>query len=140
MAYPGETSVISGGKLITKWKEGEVNGHRAWVASIPAVKKGAWYFQQLWVNGERRIRPRLPKEGLYRIERLVGVTKDSPYSQGQDRFVYAKGDIDPQWHNLEDVEVVALSYWTESRMWIKEVTGRRGLVRFDPQTRKRLSY
>ena len=138
-AYPGETPVISGGKQITGWSEAEINGHRAWVASMPAVRRGAWYFQQLWVNGERRMRPRLPKEGLYRIERLVGVPKNSPYNQGQDRFVYAKGDIGPDWHNLEDIEVVALSYWTESRLWIKEVNRRRRLVSFDRRSSKRLS-
>ena len=136
-AYPGETPVISGGKRIMGWNETEVNGHRAWIASIPAVKSWTWHFQQLWVNGERRMRPRLPKEGLYRIERLVGVAKGAPYNQGQDRFVYAKDDIDPNWRDLEDVEVVALSYWTESRMWIRGVNRR--LVSFDRRSSKRLT-
>ena len=138
-AYPREEPVISGGRRITRWKETEVNGHRAWVSSIPAVRKGSWSFQQLWVNGERRLRPRLPREGLYRIDRLVGVTAETRYSLGQDRFVYAKGDIDPDWHNLHDVEVVALCYWTESRMWIKDIDRRRRLVLFDRTSSKRLT-
>ena len=138
-AYPGEKPVISGGRRITRWKETEVNGHRAWVSSIPAAKKGSWSFQQLWVNGERRLRPRLPREGLYRIEQLVGVDAETRYSQGQDQFVYAEGNIDPTWHNLHDVEVVALCYWTESRMWIKDVDRRRRLVLFDRASSKRLT-
>ena len=138
-AYPGESPIISGGKRITRWRKTEVNGHRAWVASIPAVKSGKWRFQQLWVNGERRLRPRLPREGLYRIERLVGVNKSTPYHHGQDRFVFAKGDLNPDWHSPQDVEVVALSYWTESRMWIKEISRRRRLVVFDRTSSKRLT-
>lgn len=138
-AYPGESPIISGGRRITRWQETEVNGHRAWVASIRAVKRGSWHFQQLWVNGERRLRPRLPREGLYRIERLVGVNKSTPYHHGQDQFVYAKGDLNPDWHSLQDVEVIALSYWTESRMWIKEISRRRRLVVFDRKSSKRLT-
>ena len=137
--YPGESPIISGGKRITGWQETEVNGHRAWVAPIPAVKRGNWHFQQLWVNGERRLRPRFPREGLYRIERLVDVNKSTPYHHGQDQFVYAKGDLNPDWHSLQDVEVIALSYWTESRMWIVEISRRRRLVVFDRKSSKRLT-
>ena len=137
-AFPEEEVVISGGKRIRGWKETKVHGKRAWVASIPAAKRGNWYFQQLWVNGERRMRPRLPREGLFRIERLVGVNAKTPYHQGQDRFGFARGDIDPKWRNLRDVEVVGLSYWTESRMWIREI-GRRRLVIFDRKSSKRLT-
>jgi len=138
-AYPGEHPAISGGKRISGWKATEVNGHAAWVASVPGVAQGKWYFQQLWVDGERRMRSRLPEKGLYRIERLIGVSGKTPYHQGQDRFVYGKGDIDPKWHNLGDVEVVGLSYWTESRMWIKEIDRRRRLAIFDRVSSKRLS-
>jgi hypothetical protein len=138
-ACPGERPVVSGGRRVSGWKETLVNGHRAWVAFLPAVRRGTWSFQQLWVNGQRRLRPRLPREGLYRIQRLVGVNKKTAYNEGQDRFVYTSGDLDPDWRNLTDVEVVGLSYWTESRMWVKEIDRRKRLVCFDRVSSKRLS-
>ena len=59
-AYPSETPVIDGGKRITDWKQETINGVDVWVAELPAVASGEWYFRQLFVNGERRQRPRLP--------------------------------------------------------------------------------
>jgi len=131
--------VLSAGRRIANWRVTEVNGCRAWVADLPSVRRGAWWFQQLWVDGERRLRPRLPHRGFHRIDRLVGVNAKTAYNQGQDRFVYAPGDIDPRWHNLGDVEVVALSYWTESRLWIDSISPRRRLAKFDRVSSKRLT-
>lgn len=149
MAYPAPTvtwrahgrgtPILSAGRRITGWRETRVNGCRAWVAKLPAVKRGTWWFQRLWVDGERRLRPRLPRQGFHRIDRLPGVTPKTAYNEGQDRFVYGPGDIDATWRNLRDVEVVALSYWTESRMWIESVETRRRLVRFDRVSSKRLT-
>jgi hypothetical protein len=38
-----------------------------WAAQIPAVEQSKWYFRQLHVNGQRRPRARLPREGYYKI-------------------------------------------------------------------------
>lgn len=56
-AYPGEKPIISGGRPIAGWKKGE---GELWTASIPEVKAGQWYFQQLFVDGKRQIRARHP--------------------------------------------------------------------------------
>lgn len=138
-AYPGEQPVLSGGVRLTGWQKTVVNGHRAWVTVVPVAALPDAGFQQLWVNGERRARSRLPREGFHRIERLVGVTAKTPYHQGQDRFGYAAGDLDPSWRNLHDVEVVALSYWTESRLWLQRLDRRRRLAVFDRTSSKRLT-
>ena len=71
-AAPGERVVLSGGCRLEGGRWGEVNGRKAWVVDIPEVKAGAWRFRQLFVNGERRPRTRLPKEGEYRSESLPG--------------------------------------------------------------------
>src|SRR5262249_10238356 len=71
-AYPGEKPILSGGRRITGWKESSIHGRRAWVARLPDVARGTWNFTQLWVNGRRAARTRLPKEGLFRIEKLLG--------------------------------------------------------------------
>ena len=59
-ALPGQTPVFSGGQAITGWRQGEGN---LWVAEVPEVKAGGWYFHQLFVNGQRRTRARTPNEG-----------------------------------------------------------------------------
>ena len=47
---------LSGGRLISGWKPGTGN---LWSAQLPDAAAGKWYFQQLFVNGQRRPRTRL---------------------------------------------------------------------------------
>ncbi len=57
----GEQPVFSGGRAITGWRKGE---GKLWVADVPGGRRpGKWYFQQLFVNGQRRVRARTPNEG-----------------------------------------------------------------------------
>src|SRR5579875_3120385 len=63
-AYAGEIPIISGGSLLKNWR---VEGPDRWTTTLPDVKNGLWNFCQLWVNGERRYRPRLPMNGYYTI-------------------------------------------------------------------------
>lgn len=113
----GERPVLSGGRRITGWRPAEVNGHAAWAARVPEAAAGGWTFHELWVNGERRFRPRLPRGGgTYRIAGLPGVTPDTPWQQGQDRFAFAPGDIRPDFRNLGDVEAVVLHFWVDSHL------------------------
>ena len=62
-AAAGETVTLSGGRRLRGGRWGEVNGHKAWTVDIPEVKAGSWRFRQLFVNGGRRPRTRLPKRG-----------------------------------------------------------------------------
>jgi parallel beta-helix repeat protein len=126
-AYENEKPVLSGGQRITGWKKARVNGKDAWTARLPMSKKGEWYFHQLFVNDERRPRTRLPGEGFFRVAGLVDVAPDAPWNQGQDRFQFAYDDLKP-WKNLNDVEIVTLSLWVESRMPIASVDPDKRLV------------
>lgn len=129
-AAAGEKVVLSGGSRLENGRWGEVNGRKAWVVDIPEVKEGRWWFRQLFVNGERRPRTRLPKQGEYCIESLPGYTGDflrSPTKQ----FVYAPGDIVPTWRNLRDVEVVGITRWLDNRLPIESVDGPTRTVTFD---------
>lgn len=141
-AAPGEQPIVSGGKRITGWKEGQVHGKRALVAPAPAVKRGSWFFRQLWVNGRRAQRTRLPEKGLYRIAELPdGVWEGeghTPLFIGQDNFGYAEGDIQP-WRNIQDVEFVALHYWIESRIPFESVDPSTRMARLQWKSRMRLS-
>lgn len=140
-AAPGEKVIISGGRRLEGGAWGEVNGHRAWVIDLPEVKAGLWNFRQLFINGERRPRTRLPKEGFYHIE---AVPDRDPNQGGDDidgdwGFVYAAGDIQP-WHNLQDVEVLAVATCTANRLPIREVDVEKRLVTFDRISRGPLLY
>jgi hypothetical protein len=115
VAYPGETPVIDGGRRITGWRVETVNGRTAWLAELPDVKAGKWAFRQLFVNNQRRARPRLPKTGFYWMEDVPGVTLPTMWgASSQDAFICREGDVQA-WRNLADVEVVALHYWIEER-------------------------
>jgi len=109
-AYPGENPLISGGCVITGWDK-EKDG--IWSVIIPEVKDGTWSFNDLYVNGVRRTRPRLPKEGFFHIEKSI--SKDI-----KDAFIYPENSI-KNWHNLEDVELVIFNAWDELRMHIKHL-------------------
>lgn len=123
-AYPGEEPVLDGGVRIEGWQPVEVNGVVAWVAEVPEVAAGKWYFRELFVNGQRRRRPRLPKEGFYWMANVPGLSLDAQLFEGSDTFQCVPGDIKP-WRNLTDVEVMVLHYWVEERMPIAQ---------FDPAT------
>ena len=139
-AYDNETPVLSGGRRIEGWKEEKLNGITVWVATIPEVKRGQRYFRQLWVNGQRRHRPRLPREGFYRVERLARQIrqKGNAWSHGDDRFIYAERDLSPHWRNLQDVEVVVFNYWIDSHAWIQRVNGKTRVVALDRKCHTRL--
>ena len=129
-AAAGEKVVLSGGRRLAGGRWGEANGRKAWMVDIPEVKEGKWRFRQLFVNGARRPRTRLPKQGEYRIESLPGYTGDflrSPTKQ----FVYAPGNIVPTWRNLRDVEVVGITRWLDNRLPIESVNGKTRTVTFD---------
>ena len=106
-AFPGERPTLTGGRRITGWRKAEGG---LWSVELPGVKSGEWYFSDLYVNNQRRKRPRLPKDGFYRVESLVA-------PDVKNAFHYAEGDIRP-WHNMDDVELVLFNAWDELRMRI----------------------
>lgn len=116
-AYPGEKPVLSGGVRLTGWKK---NAAGRWTLQIPQVASGEWNFQQLFVNGNRRYRPRMPKDGYYYIDGEVSSPKTIPWG-GADRFRFKAGDIKAGWSNLSDIDMLCFHYWTMSRMPISSV-------------------
>jgi len=110
-AYPGETSVLSGGRVITGWTQ-DKNG--LWTAQIPEAKNHQWYFRELFVKGERRQRARTPNTGYFNVQGQI-----LPGDPG--RFQFNGNDIRPEWAKAGDVEVVNLNKWQVSRMFIRSV-------------------
>lgn len=131
-AYPGEIPVISGGKRITGWRKEQVGNMEMWIADVPEVASGKRYFRQLFVNGERRSRPCLPKSGFYWIKDVPETEYErkeltDDIFKGSDTFICAEGDI-RNWKSIDDVEVVAFHYWVEERMPIRSFDVRTGTV------------
>ena len=61
-AYPGEKPILSGGRRIAGWKRVDDG---LWSVQLPEVEAGHWDFRQLFVNGRRRQRARIPNEGWF---------------------------------------------------------------------------
>ncbi len=120
-AYPGETPILDGTLAISGWQETTHKGQRAWVADLPDVRAGKWNFRELYVNGERRARPRLPKTGLDRMERVPGIDGPTGWSmQSYDQFVAPAGpgaDVLAAQSPvaLGEIEVVFVHFWIEER-------------------------
>jgi hypothetical protein len=129
-ARRGEQPVLSGGRVIGGWKEGEGG---VWSARVPEVAEARWHFRQLFVNGERRTRARSPNEGYYYIVRKAPPRVDpatgNEEPQDKTAFVYAPGDIKP-WADLADAEVVVYHSWETSRLRIAELDEGNHIVHF----------
>ncbi len=103
-AYPGETPIFSGGREISGWTRG--NGNR-WTVTLRDVKRGRWWFRQLFAGGKRLPRGRFPNEGdpFLRIESISdGVTE-----LRLDR-TFPGGDL-----AKKSAELVVLCNWSISR-------------------------
>ncbi|MEX1015480.1 MAG: right-handed parallel beta-helix repeat-containing protein [Phycisphaeraceae bacterium] len=139
-AHPGETPVLSGGRTVTGWRETQLDGHRLFVTEADDAMQGlaGWQCQHLHVNGERRQRPRWPRDGVFHAERLLDPPNaERPWTPGVDRFIYAPGDLQP-WRNLHDVELVSLHNWMESRVRIQSLDPDQRLVQLDRPTCMRM--
>ncbi len=110
-AAEGEQPVISGGRVIT----GFVVKGDVWEAKIPQVAAGSWYFRQLFINGQRRMRARGPNEGYYRIAQLLPGPHDERAQRATDRqkFKFTPGDLKP-WQRLGDVNLILMHSWETS--------------------------
>jgi len=116
-SMPGQQAVLHGGRVLTGWKTESVNGRPCWTVDLPEVAAGKWTFRQLFVNGERATRARLPKEGFYRIASArIGERNEKVFS-----FQAAEGDLSPGWRNPQQIEVVVLSYWIDQHSLIESI-------------------
>ncbi len=127
VAYSGERPVISGGRRIMGWKEVTVAGKKLWAADIPEAREGKWFFRELWVNGQRRVRARHPNQGYLSIESLPD--KAPEWTKGHTRFQFRDGDL-KAWPSVTNAEIVAMSRWVESRLPVTSVDETARVVNF----------
>lgn len=129
-AYAGERPVLSGGTRIEGWTVGD-DGR--WTTQLDDVKSGKWSFAQLFVDDQRRFRPRLPKKGYYTLAEQV---PPSPKAEGKghDRIGYADDQLDPNWANLDDVEVMVFQQWAAARMRLASIDPEKHVATFTGRT------
>ena len=123
--------VFTGGRAITGWT---VGADGAWRVQLPEVKAGQWDFAQLFVNGERRYRPRLPRQGYFTT---AGDFEKN--DSGINGFLYQSNDLSSAWANLADIEFHVLHVWSASRMRAAAVDPAARAVKF-PKTRPFNAY
>ena len=111
-------ATLSGGRTISGWN---VGADGRWRVTLDEVKRGDWSFQQLFVNDQRRFRPRLPKTSDYKITERIPSQKKCNGWEGDDKFRFSGDEIRSDWKNLGDVEVMAYHNWTLSRQRIAAV-------------------
>jgi hypothetical protein len=126
-AYKKEQPVLNGGTELSGWKETEGG---LWEAKIAGVVEGNWKFRQLYVNGELRRRARLPNKGFLRVAGFPDGGREVPYHKDCQRFEYKAGDLDINWTNLDDVEVIVYHFWTDSHLPIQSIDTTTRIVTF----------
>lgn len=129
-AAEGARPVFSGGTPIDNW---QVRDDGLWETRIDAVAQGQWYFEQLWVNGRRATRARLPNEGYFHVRGVDEQALDQPRSnQGRRRPAQAElslevdpplvemlGGLPPD--ELKDVNILAFHKWDNTRRRIDQL-------------------
>ncbi|WP_247236756.1 right-handed parallel beta-helix repeat-containing protein [Telluribacter sp. SYSU D00476] len=119
--------LIHGGRQIRGWKPYQGN---IYMTQVPEVKEGGWKFRQLYVNGALRQRARIPNTGFKIVKGFPDGGAEVHYHTDSQRFEYAKGDLDPTWKNLEDVEVIVYHFWTDSHLPIQSLDTTTNIVTF----------
>jgi hypothetical protein len=113
----GEHPVVSGGRIISGWTK---TFGVAWTADAPGP-----YFHQLFVNGRRAARTRTPKDGFFHFE-----GSGAPGKPIQLHF--RRNDIQQEWANQPDVELVGFMAWSDFRTPITRVDRRAHLAERSP--------
>lgn len=127
IAVEGQHPVLSGGRRITGWRETTVNGRSVWAANLPEAREGKWSFRELWVNGRRAVRARLPNRGYLEVAELPDKTPN--WSDGHSRFRYREGDL-KAWPSITNADVMVMTRWVESRLPVVSVDEKERLVMF----------
>lgn len=134
-AYKDEVPILSAGVKLTGIRD--IGGH--WEVHLPAVRHGDWDFSQLFVNGSRRMRSRLPAKGYFYI---AGSAPRASYLQKKhsDAFRYDPRDLHlPPRESLLDVEVEVFHFWSTSKLRVAEIKRGQRLVCFTGSTYRNLT-
>ncbi len=131
MAAPGVRPVISGGRRITGWRR---HGKNLWAADLPEVRSGKNHFRQLFVNGIRRCRARLPDQDIYYPVSAAIHPRDVKAQRNRYGFYCNPADL-KRWGDLADAEIVVLHRWEISRSRVAASDPATGAIRLKTPAR-----
>ncbi len=137
----GGRPLLSGARAISGWSDGTINGRPCWQAVLPEVATGSWWFTQLFVNGRRRLRARLPKRGFHHF---AGVPAEEAKGDSGKMFhgamsaLFNPGEV-RQFRNLADIDVVVPDHWYENHLRIASVDEEAGVIHFATKGYSRFS-
>jgi hypothetical protein len=119
-AAPGARPVFSGGRVITGFQPAKDG---LWVAKIPDVAAGTWYFEQLFVNGRRAVRARTPNRFWFYVLDVVEAPAAPGSGKQAEQTVFlrpedfaAVAQLGPD--ELKDVNLVVYHNWDVTRRFI----------------------
>lgn len=107
-ASSSDPASVVGAAMLTRWRtlpDGVLEARLTGQASCP---------QQLFINGKRRFRPRLPVSGVFEIAKVPGK------GRLRDHFRARPGDMPRTFRPGSDTEVVVQDAWIVSRMRLAE--------------------
>ena len=136
-AAAGQRPILSGGRPVTGWKRARREAlANLWTVELPDVKAGRWYFRQLFADGRRLRRARLPNDGHFKTagplskfaERARGrwggyrgtrnLRREHP--DAYCGFAYRRGDI-KDWSDGSNAEILTFHSWECSWQTIRAV-------------------
>lgn len=120
-AAPGARPVVSGGRRITGWSPDPARPG-LWRVTLPEVQSGAWYFHQLFVDGQRAQRARTPNSDFFRTTDRLGTNT-------LIELPFRPGDLSAAWTNLPDARLIMLMKWTDLQVPIRAVDTERRVAR-----------
>ncbi len=139
-AYPNEQPTLSGGRLLSGWTRGSLNGRQVWTARLPA--DGPAIVRELWLGDRRLTRCRLPKHGTFGVAGMSDKEKHPDLLSGVTQFRYAPHDL-KAWPTAADGEAIVTTRWAESHLPITAIDettqvihfGKRSVFALDPDDR-----
>lgn len=108
-SYGHEVATVTSEVHLADWHRSSANPN-LWETHVP----DGWRFHELFVNGIRKNRARVPATGFFHC-------MGGPVSGQPKQLRFHPGDIKESWTNYGDVELVLLEAWAQSRNVISAV-------------------
>jgi hypothetical protein len=129
----GAEPFLTGGRRIDGWK---LRGDGLWETRVAEVAEGSWWFEQLWVNGQRAPRARTPNK---LFDYLLGATETdvtgddwSPNATGRQHLIVPRAALEPLAglapDELKSVQLLAYHKWDNTRRFIESINAERGEI------------
>jgi formylglycine-generating enzyme required for sulfatase activity len=134
-AAEGAQPVFSGGRVLSGWQPHK-NG--IWKTHIADVAAGGWYFEQLFVNGQRAMRARTPNKFFFYMTGLREIPLDPAGNlpRGCARQIVQMRTKEAQQafaacaptDDLRDVNLVVYHNWDNTRRFLDEIDRQHGVL------------